>query len=80
MAGLAADPCPVMSGMGPGRDGGLLMVTEELDLAIDETLPSGCGGCGRSLPRPGLQCPVVRHLAGHHQGRASRGAVRRRVS
>ena len=31
--------------------------TEELERAIDDTLPSGCGGCGRSLPRPGLQCP-----------------------
>ena len=33
------------------------MITEELERAIDDTLPSGCGGCGRSLPRPGLQCP-----------------------
>jgi hypothetical protein len=31
--------------------------TGELERAIDETLPSGCGGCGRSLPRPGVQCP-----------------------
>ncbi len=31
--------------------------TEELERAIDDTLPSGCSGCGRSLPRPGLQCP-----------------------
>lgn len=33
------------------------MTTEELERAVDETLPSGCGGCGRSLPRPGTQCP-----------------------
>jgi hypothetical protein len=32
------------------------MTTEELDRAIDETLPAGCGGCGRSLPQPGVQC------------------------
>ena len=34
-----------------------MSTTEELDRAVDETLPSGCGGCGRSLPRPGTQCP-----------------------
>ncbi len=28
-----------------------------MDRAIDQALPSGCGGCGRSLPRPGTQCP-----------------------
>jgi hypothetical protein len=33
------------------------VTTEELDRAIDETLPSWCRGCGRSLPRPGTQCP-----------------------
>ena len=42
--------------------------TEELERAIDDTLPSGCGGCGRSLPRPGLQCPQCQRLAGHHPG------------
>jgi hypothetical protein len=33
------------------------MIAEELERAIDDTLPSGCGGCGRSLPQPGTQCP-----------------------
>jgi hypothetical protein len=33
------------------------VTTEELERAIDATLPGGCGGCGRSLPRLGVQCP-----------------------
>jgi hypothetical protein len=34
-----------------------MITAEELGQAIDETLAPGCGGCGRSLPRPGVQCP-----------------------
>lgn len=33
------------------------MNTQELERAIDEMLRAGCGSCGRSLPRPGTQCP-----------------------
>jgi hypothetical protein len=29
----------------------------DLEMAIDAALPAGCGGCGRSLPEPGVQCP-----------------------
>jgi hypothetical protein len=29
----------------------------EIEQVIDETLAPGCGGCGRSLPKPGTRCP-----------------------
>jgi hypothetical protein len=32
-------------------------VNADLEIAIDAALPGGCGGCGRSLPEPGVQCP-----------------------
>jgi hypothetical protein len=32
-------------------------VNAEIEQVIDETLAPGCGGCGRSLPKPGIRCP-----------------------
>jgi hypothetical protein len=29
----------------------------EIEQVLDETLAPGCGGCGRSLPKPGTRCP-----------------------
>jgi hypothetical protein len=31
-------------------------VNAELEAAIDEVASTGCGACGRSLPRPGVRC------------------------